>query len=155
MKIVKSKKVMLLALFMSLPSVSFAITSCWQTADPIGCGLQCAFAGHPPCPYDNSSISNSTAQISLPSVSSKEYKKVKRSMEKQIKSVTESSFKKNKTAIKRKPKIHLKQICSKSELLSAVDKYRDPNKVKNVCFKEISKIDRKMGTMKMRKPIAK
>ena len=134
MKSIKSKLIVA-SLLTSMTSVSFADQSCIGESDPIGCWLQCTFGGHPPCPYDNSVISNSTVNISLPSTSSKEYKKTVKYIDKKIRSSKASSLKTKKKNAKKKQKIQLKQICSKSELLTAVNKYQDANKVKNACFK--------------------
>ena len=129
-------KMVVSAFLISVSSTSFAEQSCLGEADPIGCWLQCTFAGNPPCPYDNSVVSSTTASVSLPSPSSEKYKKAVDTLEKQINSITAKSLKEAKPSEKNKLKGHLKQICSKSKLLAVAEKLKDANKVKDSCFKE-------------------
>ncbi len=51
------------SLMMSMSS-AWAITSCWQAADPPGCWLQCTFDG--PCPLESIAAEGSAIEVQVP-----------------------------------------------------------------------------------------
>jgi len=114
---------------MALPTSVLAATSCWTTADPPGCWLQCTFGG--PCPLESIS-GKAVAEIDfkLPSAKSEMSQKVSKRLQ--------EAAKMDKDSLMRSREMFagssLVQVCEPEKLLGVIGETASPMKVADACF---------------------
>jgi len=117
------------------PSPAFAITSCWQASDPIGCWLQCNLGG--PCEIEwYGSVMNNRIEISLPNSKSDAYREVSKELKEKFGTKNSKGKMSNEWVVaKLNKKSTLVQTCSPEKLLAVIGKTQSPQKVYGACFK--------------------